>query len=551
MANKVLSIELGDSLIKICEMDYHVKNPKIYHSFVIPTPQNMIMDGVITKNESFFNIFHKALEENHIKTRKVIFSLSSSKIATREVKIPYCKPNRIADVVRANLLDYFPIDSSKYLISHSILGIGKEKNTEDSTYQPRPTGYRLLVLAAPKPLIDSYYQLAKNLNLEVVAIDYNGNSIYQAVKEECEEGTQLIIKVSEHSSLLLVIKNSIIVLNRTIAYGIDDALETLAETESFGKITNYTQALQIAIKENCFLTEDMSLNMSDEDAWSQKLQDRQKITQSLSSFISGVVRVIDYYNSNHSDEPIEKMLLTGLGADIVGLDKLLTNEVGFQVTMLSKFNTSDNERTGSLNQYISCIGATILPVTFYSDEISENSVHGNFKFDSKKVSTLIFIAGLAIGLIMVVSSTVPYVLQNKHKQEYEEIINKLQPAYDTYTKFQNLSEEVSQLSSLDGETKNRNDELVSFVKTLEEKMPSSFCLNNMAVTKEGITLDVSVGSKEEIASVLSELKSLPLFMSVDTTSIAEISSEIGEKQYSFSVELIYAPVYSQTEDEEN
>lgn len=152
---------------------------------------------------------------------------------------------------------------------------------------------------------------------------------------------------------------------------------------------------------------------------------------------------------------------------------------------------------------------------------------------------------------MVVSSTVPYVLQNKHKQEYEEIINNLQPAYDTYTKFQNLSEEVSQLSSLDGETKNRNDELVSFVKTLEEKMPSSFCLNNMAVTKEGITLDVSVGSKEEIASVLSELKSLPLFMSVDTTSIAEISSEIGEKQYSFSVELIYAPVYSQTEDEEN
>ena len=131
MANRILSVDMGYSLTKVCEMDYGVKNPKIYNTFVLNTPEGMISDGLINVKEEFLTLFQTMLNEKGIKTRKVIFSIASSKIATREAKIPYCKENRISDIVRANLSDYFPIDASQYVIAHSILGVeGETRATE-------------------------------------------------------------------------------------------------------------------------------------------------------------------------------------------------------------------------------------------------------------------------------------------------------------------------------------------------------------------------------------------------------------------------------------
>ena len=39
MNNRVLSIEIGNSFTKICEMDYKVKKPKVYKVLTVETPE--------------------------------------------------------------------------------------------------------------------------------------------------------------------------------------------------------------------------------------------------------------------------------------------------------------------------------------------------------------------------------------------------------------------------------------------------------------------------------------------------------------------------------
>ena len=51
MAIKVLSVEVGYSTTKVCEMDYKAKSPKVHDSFVLPTPEGIIADGVLTVTE--------------------------------------------------------------------------------------------------------------------------------------------------------------------------------------------------------------------------------------------------------------------------------------------------------------------------------------------------------------------------------------------------------------------------------------------------------------------------------------------------------------------
>lgn len=568
MANKVLSIDIGYSLTKVCEMDYQAKLPKIYHSFTLATPEGMLNDGVVSIDDTFIAEFKALLFTYKIKTKKIIFSIASSKIATREAKVPFCKPNRIADVVRVNLEDYFPIDASKYLISHSILGTEDSAAKNDVQNQSelaggRPTGYKLLLFAAPKPLMHSYEELAKAMDMELVTIDHSGNSVYRAVKDDCSEGTQLVIKIDERSSLLMVLKNGVIVLNRGIPYGIDEMLDGLMKTKGLGDVTTYEKARRLAVTRKCLverledIREVQPIPSEEEQAPSDiedidTLEEQEQVTRNLQTMLNGIARVIDYYNSNHTQEPIEKMHLTGIGSDIVGLDVLLANELAVSIenlTELSSVNVAKHFENTGFGEYITCIGAVLSPLTFYSDKPEEKRTRGRLGIPYEKVAAGVLAAGIVAGIVVIVTAIVPYIQEKQKKAEYEEIITQLQPVYDTYVQYQQLNSEWNQLQTLDWMTKNQNEGMVALIETLEQNMPSSFRLNSLNASTDGVVLDVTVSAKEEAAVVLSELKKLSMFTQTDTASVTEVTTEIGEVQYNFTVNLIYAPVMPQEEEQ--
>jgi len=577
MANKILSVEVGYSFTKVMEMDYKVKSPKIYNSFVIATPEGVLSDGVIKLDETFLDTIRRKFVERQIKTRKAIFSVASTKIATREAKIPYCKENRIADVVRANLSDYFPIDSSQYMISHSILDVEYEadatveaeaeaanaavnadasqaegkKKEKKSKKKGKPVGYKLLILAAPKQLIEGYRLFAKALNLEIETIDYNGNSVYQAAKDECKEGVQLIIKADERSSLLLVLRDGAIVMNRTIPYGIDDAIGTLMSAKSLGEVYTYEKALAVARRKTCiyrsFNEKEQLLHMEEDGDVSLEVQkDKKMVTMSLSSFVNGVSRVVDYYNANHSTEPIDKMYVTGVGADFSGLSALLTFELGAKVknlTQLAGINMEKELKEVSFGEYVACIGAAIAPLEFYpSDKNEVPATTAGGKLDMMKLCIAVAAGCVVISVIMVVMALVPYFQEQGKKEKYEKTIAELQPVYDDYLHFVKVKNDLNQVESLDKMAKNRNEELVEFISVLETNMPKTFCANDIVATEMGISMNVTVETKKEVATVLNELWQLPSFIIADTTAVTELVTEAGEVKYSFTVDMLYAPM---------
>ena len=130
------------------------------------------------------------------------------------------------------------------------------------------------------------------------------------------------------------------------------------------------------------------------------------------------------------------------------------------------------------------------------------------------------------------------------------IITQLEPVYEVYLKHQSLSAQTMKMEALDDLTVNRNSEINEFISALETKMQSSFALTDFTATAQGITMNVTVETKEEVAVVLDELRKLECFIFVDTTALSELTTEIGETQYSFAVEMLYAPIEKETEEGE-
>lgn len=50
---KILSIEIGVDVTHVLEMDYRVKNPKVYRSFSFQTPVGVIGEAGVRKSEEF------------------------------------------------------------------------------------------------------------------------------------------------------------------------------------------------------------------------------------------------------------------------------------------------------------------------------------------------------------------------------------------------------------------------------------------------------------------------------------------------------------------
>lgn len=302
---KVLSIEVGTTLTEIVEMDYKVRNPKVYKSLMISTPEGVLDEGMLYGYEHFADALKKMLKLKGFKAKKVIFSVSSNRIASREVEIPHLKDNQIRDYVLANASDYFPVDIAEYSISYSIL--------EHLQNDEGGKAIRINAIAVPTDLIESYQEFAKAAGLELEAIDYDGNSLYQAVKKECGVGSQIVIKIDEKNTIVTVMKDGVQFLTRTVPYGIEEAVDTIIYSHIYSENTTHSEAISYLRTVKC-------VNPAfDMEAYRQaKAEEKAKaLEQAQAEAMAGEGEPSDNENPEGSDQNIDGF---GQGMDFFGFN---------------------------------------------------------------------------------------------------------------------------------------------------------------------------------------------------------------------------------------
>lgn len=99
MVKRVVSIEAGVWWTKVALADYRKKNPPVHKAFAFRTPEHAVEDGYIRDKEAFASALKAELSRHDIHEKEVVFTLSSSKVVTREVMIPFVKDNKIMGII--------------------------------------------------------------------------------------------------------------------------------------------------------------------------------------------------------------------------------------------------------------------------------------------------------------------------------------------------------------------------------------------------------------------------------------------------------------------
>ncbi len=517
---KILGIEIGSSKIRICEEDYKTKTPKVYNAVSIGTPEGTVNDGLLDVTEELTAVIRSALAEHNIRAKQVVFTLNSTKIASREIVIPYMKENKVKDMVAANASDYFPVDLSQYEVGHIITGV---IDGDNGTKQ-----YKVQVLAVPQNILTGYYQLAKTLGLSVVSFDYSGNSIYQLVRRQCDTGVQMVVKVDENSSMITILQDQIVVLQRTVAYGAEDAVIAVTGMEEYGK-PSYEEAVSRLQSEDC---------MEDED-----------VAQSLSFLIGGISRVVDYFARNNNVS-IDKAYVSGFGGSFAGLSELLSKALELPAEPLKDIKGTQLVRyfkDQNFGEFLTCIGAAIAPIGLLSerekDKKSMSLLPG--EEDMFKVCILVAAACVIGAVALFAVSFLRYRTAAQEQTRLNDRIEDLADAETVYKEFLQQKYTYTKLSYFMASTVTFNEQLVDFIREMQEKMPSSLNVQSFAASMDGVTMSVTVADKKDAAKMIQQFRTFESVASVEVQALTDSNAVMDgqvieeEPKVSFSISVMY------------
>ena len=551
MNNRVLSIEISNSFTKICEIDYKVKKPKVYKVLTVETPEGVVVDGMLQPTQEYADHLVNALGTNGIHTKRVIFTISSTRVASREVQIPNVKANKIEALVKTNANDYFPVDLTQYEIGHYLAGGLTEEGK-----------LRVMALAVPKALLNSYYQLAQMCGWEVECFDYSSNSLYQILRDEKTETVTMMIKIDENSTIVTVLSAGKVLLQRTVAYGVQDAIETMIASGVYA-VNDPMSAVERFQKKTCLnrvlhqgdkLWEENAGRWEDEDAGNVEVTAaRQKITASLEPLIVGVSRVIDFYDSRNGDNPIQKTFVTGLGGSFSGMSKLFTNCLERKVHTLSdmedKIGMSKAIRSTRPAAYISCLGAVLAPVGLIDK--SQQKAKGmtvvsgtNYTF----VSVAVLVLGVILSIAMAVTSLTRYFGTVAENVALQARVEELQPAQTVYNEYLSAAAQYDKYKYLYEYTENPNENLVEFINELEQILPDSFYTDSFSSDQTGISMTVNVEGKAAAARTILNVRNMESIEDVQISNITDNQDEMGGSWVMFSMTGTYRELTDETEE---
>lgn len=471
---KVLCVEIGVSVTKIAEMDYMVKRPKVYQCIEVKTPEGAIKDGYLNlgKIEALKEAIKNVLTEKKIRTKRVLFTVFSGKIISREIVLPGVKTHQIGAVIEANISEYFPIELDDYKVSHFHITTIREGENAGK--------HKVLVIAIEKELLDAYDKLATELGLRIVDIDYAGNSIVQASKHSAGAGAIMVVKMEEENAIITILQQGTFILQRNINH---------------------------------------ALGRMEEDQINAK--------EALESLVNTMTRVADFYVSHDENNRIEQIYVMGEGSRDQEVMDTITEHMQIPCRVLEQVRGVTMQRKAedaSLNLFAAAIGSGISSVGFANEKEKER--HETNYVSACLLMILLFVVLIAALLSM---ALIPYnaaVLEQKALQKKQETYAPAKVVYDQYQSMTKLYLNVEYGHLL---TEHSNDAILDFLAELEQKLPTYAELTEFTSDDEMCVMTMRVDDKETAAGVINTLRDFVSLEQVTVESIAEETPETASE----------------------
>lgn len=570
MAKKVISIETGIQWTKVALVDYRKKNPPVHEAFAFRTPEHAVEDGYIRDKDSLARALKEELVRRQIVEKDVVFTLSSSKVVTREVMIPYVKDNKIKGIIDAQSRDYFPMDISGYTISYSKMDVVEDDGKKQ---------LKLLLVAIPDNLLGNYVSFAQLAGLKVETFDYIGNGCIQLMCDSFVDNA-MIIQLEEQATVISILENKKLAFQRVTPYGYGATISTVVDHPILG-IDDEERAFDFLLEHNVIFNKPSMPDNGDpaQHAIDQAQADEayEDLAESLRYHLRIANTALDYYQNQVKQEFVGNVYLVGDGSRFAGIHKLFAQELPLPlqkidfakiIDLRNQNGVNDKKKAGKKEHqdytdpvleessntrqpraatpvgFLSVIGAAVHPLDAKPKEMQTA--------DSKKNdlhTAYVLLAGsLLLSLLLILGSSVRQLIAHSEHRKLTDQLESLAYVQQTYDESSRVQQEEQVYVTIDDATRTKNEYLLPLIEQLEAELPSAIKVTSMQTDDNLITLNMTADRKITVGQMLLNFQNVTLLTDPSIPSMSEqTDEESGSSEWTYTVNAYYADVQESEE----
>lgn len=207
-------LDIGYSTLKVMQLKGEGMGAKLLGVAEVKIePKTLGKDGIKNQKKAAEAIWQamKAAKPHPISSTIVSTALPESLVFTKSVDLPAMNIEEINKNIPYQASEFFPIPPGEMYMDWQIVGQLPGKNLID-----------VLVVAAPKKIVDSFAEVIKIAGLELSSLETKPVSVVRALIGKNDAGPYLILDIGAKTSGIICFDQGTIKLTSTIASGGDD-----------------------------------------------------------------------------------------------------------------------------------------------------------------------------------------------------------------------------------------------------------------------------------------------------------------------------------------
>jgi type IV pilus assembly protein PilM len=321
-----VGVDLGHHGLKAVQLDRSQSGWKVTRQGCAATPDGCIQDGIVTNVQAAGRALRQLLRDSHIGATSAIASVAGASVVVRTVRIPKMSEAALRKSIRYEAGRYVPNSVEESFVEFEIIG------DVDSGQMD------VLIVAAPKEIVESRVQACEAAGLEVAVVDIEPFATYRALIEadpswDWPNTTLALIDLGASRSTVSIISKGVFAMTRSIHLGgttFTDALKNYFKLSPEEAEAGKAQLDFAALCDDSHPAENPPLRVLQPHA---------------DDLIREIRRSINYYQSQQTESgqpnPVTAVVVTGGSAKMPGLTAYMSHKLGVEVKTVGVF---DNPR---------------------------------------------------------------------------------------------------------------------------------------------------------------------------------------------------------------
>lgn len=313
MAQVRIGVDVGSTGVRAAELAMRSVPPQLVRVAQVPMPEGAVSNGEIRDPALVADALRELWSRGKFRSRDVVLGVANQRVVVREVALPWLSDKELRESLPFQVQEFVPIPLEEAVLDFHVL--------EEFEREGRRM-VRILLVAAQKGMIQQIVQAAEAAKLRPVGLDLVPFAIVRSVGSiegsglaESDGGDEAIVDIGADTTSICVHAWGVPRFVRILPSGGRDVTQAVA------------RAIGVTEEEAEQIKRDGKSGLDSENYE----QASQAAVSRAAAFADDIRSSLDFYQSQMPGAKIGRVLLTGGGSKLEGLQRMLVDRFPAEV----------------------------------------------------------------------------------------------------------------------------------------------------------------------------------------------------------------------------